>query len=113
MAKKKTDSKDQRTKMDDFFEKAKSLNIILVLKSYYYLIIDNITLFTGVTFVSFSLLNFKHGRYCDGTIADYYDCVNSATYYEYDWKIILLFVIGTLLITFWYLKQKAQVDYEE
>lgn len=113
MAKKKSDSKDQRTKMDIFFKKAKRSNTALVLKSYYYFIIDNISLFMGVAFISFSLLCFDHGRYCDGTEADYYGCVNSATYYEYDWKIILLFVVGTLLVTFWYLKQKAQVYCEE
>ncbi|MCK5027809.1 MAG: hypothetical protein KAS07_05315 [Candidatus Pacebacteria bacterium] len=84
-----------------------------VLEESYYLIINNILLFLGVGFMSFSLLSFKHGRYCDGTPTDHYSCLNSATFYEYTPGIIFLFVIGALLVSYWYIKRTTTVYYGE
>ncbi len=88
-------------------------SIMPVFREYYYLIVDNLMLFVGVVLVSSSILNFDHSRYCDGLRSDNYACVNSATIYDYSTSTILLFVLGFLCITLWYVKRTTPIVYEE
>lgn len=73
----------------------------------YYTVAYNLSAFLGVGLMAFSVLNFNRGRYCDGTPADHFSCLNSATYYEYSWLMIGLFVFGSLCLTYWCVRRKT------
>jgi hypothetical protein len=66
----------------------------------------NLSLFIGVAMTVWGLLHFSSGRYCDGTAADHFSCINSATYYFYDEWTILVVIFGALLITHWLLSRR-------
>ncbi|MCK5027779.1 MAG: hypothetical protein KAS07_05160 [Candidatus Pacebacteria bacterium] len=83
-----------------------------VFRDAYYLTLDNIFLFIGVILMASSFLNFDHDRYCDGTFADHYACVNSATFYEYSTATIFVFVLGAVFIVFWYVKRNTTIIHE-
>jgi hypothetical protein len=65
----------------------------------------NLSLFAGIAMTVWGLLHFSSGRYCDGTSADHFSCINSATYYFYDVWTILVVIFGALLITHWLLSR--------
>lgn len=102
-------SEETGQKKDSFFRRLQEKQSI---QDGYYLIVDNLFLFFGVACMAISLLNFSHDRYCDGTVADHYACVNSATYYEYSGFMVFLFVLGALSTAFWYVKRNTTIIHE-
>ena len=105
MHRKKT-AKDQKFEIGRFFRCIRGKNTF---QDVYYLILDNTFLFIGVVFMASSILNFDHGRYCDGTIVDHYSCVNSATFYEYSTTAIFVFIFGVICTSFWYVKRNTTI----
>jgi hypothetical protein len=58
-------------------------------------------LFFGMAFFIFGLLGFSHGKYCDGNVADYYACTNSAVYYYYGPISRIACTLGAFLMAIW------------
>ncbi len=65
----------------------------------------NAPLFFGIALFLLGVLNFSHGKYCDGNVADYYSCTNPSAYYYYGPLAIMLCIFGAFCVAFWFLKK--------
>lgn len=93
------------------FSKKKEENTTMIyIKNVYYIVVDNISLFLGMTLSVFSLTSFMHGRECDGTTASHFACTNPSVYYYYPLYIKALLVIGLGAIIYWFLKRELLKD---
>lgn len=65
-------------------------------------------LFLGILLMGLGLFSFTSDRYCDGNTSSFYACTRPATYYYYPWWAIIFVLIGTVLLTLWFLRKKKQ-----
>ena len=103
----------KKTNKNTVVNPIKTSDIKLFFKEGYYVIVYNILFFVGIILTFSSLLSFDHHRSCDGglKLTDHYSCTNPAFYYEYSIDAIVVFVVGILLMAFWYLKRNTQIYY--
>jgi hypothetical protein len=76
-----------------------------VTRASFAIILKDPLLFFGMAFFICGFLSFNHGRYCDGNVADYYACTNSAVYYYYGPISIIACVFGAFMIAVWKINQ--------
>ncbi|MCK9352358.1 MAG: hypothetical protein WCT49_05190 [Candidatus Paceibacterota bacterium] len=63
-------------------------------------------LFFGIALFLSGILNFSNGKYCDGNVADYYACTNTAVYYYYGPLSIGACILGAFFVTVWKMKRE-------
>jgi hypothetical protein len=66
-------------------------------------------LFVGIALFILGLLNFSNGKYCDGNVADYYSCTNTAVYYYYGPIAVIACIVGAFLMTVWHINKISNI----